>query len=126
MTPGTHGSTFGGSPMACSVGNAVLDIIFEKDFLSNVKQKGEYFDQGLNKIKEEYPKIIGEIRGVGLIKGLKMLVDNDEFIKKLMNHKMLTIKASENVIRLFPPLIVNNNELEEAIDKIEKVCKAMS
>jgi acetylornithine/N-succinyldiaminopimelate aminotransferase len=55
-----------------------------------------------------------------------MLVDNDEFIKKLMNHKMLTIKASENVIRLFPPLIVNNNELEEAIDKIEKVCKEMS
>ena len=80
----------------------------------------------LKKIKEKYPKIIGEIRGVGLIKGLKMLVDNDEFIKKLMNHKMLTIKASENVIRLFPPLIVNNNELDEAIDKIEKVCKEMS
>ena len=126
MTPGTHGSTFGGNPMACSVGHAVLDIILEKDFFEKVKQKGQYFDEGLKKIKERYPKIIGEIRGVGLIKGLKMLVDNDEFIKKLMNHKMLTIKAAENVIRFFPPLIVNNNELDEAIDKIEKVCKEMS
>ena len=126
MTQGTHGSTFGGNPLAMAVGNAVLDIIFEKDFLDNVKRKGEYFDQGLNKIKEKYPKIIGEIRGVGLIKGLKMLVDNVEFMKKLMNHKMLTVKAEENVIRLFPPLIVNNNELDEAINKIEKVCKEMS
>ena len=115
MTPGTHGSTFGGNPLAMAVGNAVLDIIFEKDFLNNVKKKGEYFDEALNKIKKKYPKIIGEIRGIGLIKGLKMLVDNTEFIKKLMDHKMLTIKAEENVIRLFPPLIVNNKELDEAI-----------
>ncbi len=126
MTPGTHGSTFGGNPLAMSVGNAVLDIIFGKDFLENVKQKGKYFDQGLNKMKDKYPKIIAEIRGAGLIKGLKMLVDNTEFIKKLMNHKMLAIKAEENVTRLFPPLIVNNKELDEAIEKIDKVCKEMS
>ena len=126
MTPGTHGSTFGGNPLAMAVGNSVLDVILEKGFFEKVREKGEYFDEGLKKIKEKHPKIIGEIRGVGLIKGLKMLVDNDEFIKKLMNHKMLTVKASENVIRLFPPLIVNNNELDEAIDKIEKVCKEMS
>ena len=126
MTPGTHGSTFGGNPLAMSVGNAVLDIIFGKDFLENVKQKGKYFDQGLNEMKDKYPKIIEEIRGAGLIKGLKMLVDNTEFIKKLMNHKMLAIKAEENVIRLFPPLIVNNKELDEAVEKIDKVCKEMS
>ena len=126
MTPGTHGSTFGGNPLAMSVGNAVLDIIFGKDFLENVKQKGKYFDQGLNKMKDKYPKIIAEIRGAGLIKGLKMLVDNNKFIKKLMNHKMLAIKAEENVTRLFPPLIVNNKELDEAIEKIDKVCKEMS
>jgi len=126
MTPGTHGSTFGGNPLAMSVGNAVLDIIFGKDFLNNVKQKGKYFDQGLNKMKDKYPKIIAEIRGAGLIKGLKMLVDNTEFIKRLMNHKMLAIKAEENVTRLFPPLIVNNKELDEAIEKIDKVCKEMS
>ena len=126
MTPGTHGSTFGGNPLAMAVGNAVLDVILEKNFLSNVKQKGKYFDLGLNKIKDKYPKIIEEIRGVGLIKGLKMLVDNTEFVKKLINHKMLTVKAEENVVRLFPPLIVSNEELDEAIDKIEKTCKEMS
>jgi acetylornithine/N-succinyldiaminopimelate aminotransferase len=126
MTPGTHGSTLGGNPLGMAVGNAVLDIIFQKGFLDNVKEKGKYFDQGLNKIKNKYPKIIGEIRGIGLIKGLKVLVDNVEFIKKLMNHKMLTVKAEENVIRLFPPLIVQEEELDEAISKIEKVCEEMN
>ena len=126
MTAGSHGSTFGGNPLAMAVGNAVLDVIFEKGFLEKVKEKGKYFDEGLNKIKKKYPKIVEEIRGIGLIKGLKMLVDNVEFIKKLMNHKMLTVKAEENVIRLFPPLIVENKELDEGINKIEKACKEMS
>jgi len=126
MTAGTHGSTFGGNPLAMAVGNAVLDIIFEKDFLNNVKIKGKYFDKGLNKIKDKYPKIIDEVRGIGLMKGLKFHVDNNDFMKRLMKNKMLTVKAEENVIRLFPPLIVNNSELDEAIDKIEIVCKEMS
>jgi len=126
MTPGTHGSTFGGNPLAMAVGNAVLDIILEKSFLKKVEQKGEYLHKSLNKIKKKYPKIIQEIRGVGLIRGLKMVVDNTEFMKKLMDHKMLTVKAEENVIRLFPPLIVSNAELDEAVDKIETVCKEMS
>ena len=106
--------------------NGIKEIIFQKDFLNNVKKKGEYFDEALSKIKKKYPKIIGEIRGFGLIKGLKMLVDNTEFIKKLMHQKMLAVKAEENVIRLFPSLIVNNKELDEAINKIEKSCKEMS
>tara|TARA_B100001123_G_scaffold415233_1_gene515539 strand:- start:1415 stop:2578 length:1164 start_codon:yes stop_codon:yes gene_type:complete len=126
MTPGTHGSTFGGNPLAMTLGNTVLDIILAKDFFKNVKEKGLYFDQGLKKIKNKYPKIIEEIRGVGLIKGLKMFVNNDEFIKKLMDHKMLTIKASENVVRMFPPLIVKKEELDEAFNKIETACKEMS
>jgi len=126
MTTGTHGSTFGGNPLAMAVGNAILDIILEKSFMNNVRKKGEYFDKGLNKIKKNYPKIIAEVRGTGLIKGLKMAVDNNEFIKKLMNHKMLTVKAEENVIRLFPPLIVSEKELDEGIDKIQTVCKEMS
>jgi len=126
MTAGTHGSTFGGNPLAMAVGNAVLDILFEKDFLKKVKQKGEYFHKELNKIKEKYPKIIEEIRGVGLMVGLKMLVDNTEFMKKLMDHKMLTVKAEENVIRLFPPLIVKEKELDEGLSKIEKVCGIMN
>ena len=126
MTPGTHGSTFGGNPLAMAVGNAVLDIIFEKNFLKNVVKKGEYLHKGLSKIKDKYPKIIQEIRGIGLIKGLKMEGDNTKFMKKLMDHKMLTVKAEENVIRLFPPLVVSNIELDEGINKIEAVCKEMS
>ena len=126
MTPGTHGSTFGGNPLAMAVGNAVLDVLFEKNFFKNVQKKGEYFHQSLKKLKEKYPRIISEIRGVGLMVGIKMLVDNTEFMNKLTNHKMLTIKAEENVIRIFPPLIVSNNELDEAINKIEIVCKEMS
>jgi len=126
MTAGTHGSTFGGNPLAMAAGNAVLDIIFEKDFFKKVKQKGEYFNQGLNKIKNKYPKIIEEIRGSGLMKGLKISIDSIKFIDKLIENKMLTVKASENVVRLFPPLIINNKELDESIHKIEKVCKEMS
>jgi acetylornithine/N-succinyldiaminopimelate aminotransferase len=126
MTPGTHGSTFGGNPLAMAVGNAVLDILFEKNFLKNVKKKGEYFHLNLNKIKENYPKIIKEIRGSGLMIGLKMVVDNTDFMKKLMDHKMLTVKAEENVIRLFPPLIASNSELDEATHIIEKVCKEIN
>ena len=126
MTPGTHGSTFGGNPLAMAIGNSVLDVLFEKDFFKKVKEKGEYFDLGLNKIKKEFPKIISEIRGLGLMKGIKLLVDNTEFMKKLMDHKLLTVKAEENVIRLFPPLIIENKELDEAIQKIQMVCKEMS
>ena len=85
--------------------------------------QSEYFDNSLNEIKKKYPKVINEVRGQGLMKGIKVSVDNTEFIKKLTNHKMLTVKAEENVVRLFPPLIVENKELDEAINKIEIVCK---
>jgi len=126
MTPGTHGSTFGGNPLAMSVGNAVLDILFEKNFFKDVTEKGKYFHQKLNNIKKKYPKIIQEIRGAGLMVGLKISLDNTKFVTKLMEHKMLTIKAAENTIRLFPPLIVSNKELDEAVYKIENTCKDLS
>ena len=109
-----------------AVGNAVLDVILKKNFLNDVKKKGNYFHKELNKVKKKYPKIIEEVRGVGLMIGIKLLVDNTEFMKKLMDNKMLTVKAEENVIRLFPPLIVSNNELDEAINKIEVASKSMS
>ena len=92
----------------------------------NVKKKGEHFHKSLNKIKEKYPNIIEEVRGEGLMIGLKMVVNNSEFMKNLMKHKILTVKAEENVIRLFPPLTVEISELEESLDKIEKSCEEMS
>ena len=123
MTPGTHGSTFGGNPLAMSVGNGVLDIILQDGFLDNVKKISKYFDQELINLKNKYSKIILEIRGRGLLKGLKLAVDNAKFIETLMKYKMLVVKAEEQVIRLFPALIVSKREIDEAISKIDKTCK---
>ena len=125
MTPGTHGSTFGGNPLAMAVGNGVLDVILRGGFLKNVKKISKYFDKKLNFLKEKYPKIILEVRGRGLLKGLKLSIDNAKFIEALMRHKMLVVKAEEQVIRLFPALIVSKKEIDEAISKIELVCKEM-
>ena len=123
MKPGSHGSTFGGNPLAMSIGNAVLDIIFEKNFLENVFSLGNYFDEQLLKIKKKFPNIIEDVRGRGLLKGIKLKVENLTFINHLFEHKLLVVKASENVVRLLPPLIVNKNEIDEAISIIDKVCE---
>lgn len=123
MKPGSHGSTFGGNPLAMSVGNAVLDIILQKGFLSNVIALGEYFEGELLKIKEKFPNIIEDIRGKGLLKGVKLKVDNLTFMNLLFENKLLVVKASENVIRLLPPLTVNKSEIDEAISIIHKACE---
>ena len=123
MKPGSHGSTFGGNPLAMSVGNAVLDIILQKGFLSNVITLGEYFEGELLKIKEKFPNIIEDIRGKGLLKGVKLKVDNLKFMNLLFENKLLVVKASENVIRLLPPLIVNKSEIDEAISIIHQTCE---
>jgi len=122
MTAGTHGSTFGGNPLAMSVGNAVLDQIFEKGFLTNVKKLSKYFYSELNKLKKDFPKIIKEVRGVGLLIGLQLHNDQTKFIQKLMDNKLLTIRAAENVIRILPPLNVKKQEIDMAIKIIKKVC----
>ena len=123
MTPGTHGSTFGGNPLAMSVGNAVLDVVLEKDFLKQAREKSKYFYDGLSNLKKNYPKIISEVRGVGFMLGLKLLPDSNEFLERLMENKMLAVKASENVIRLLPPLTVQKKEIDEALNKLEKTCQ---
>ena len=123
MIPGTHGSTFGGNPLAMTVGNAVLDQVFKRGFLQNVQKISKYFFIELNKIKNQYPKIIKEIRGIGLLIGLQLFSDQTKFIKKLMDNKLLTIRGGENVIRILPPLNVNKKEIDLAISIIKKVCK---
>jgi acetylornithine/N-succinyldiaminopimelate aminotransferase len=122
MTIGTHGSTFGGNPLAMSVGNAVLDQIFKKGFLKNVQNLSKYFHYELNKIKTEFPKVIKEVRGVGLLIGLQLFNEQNFFIQKLMDNHLLTIKAAENVIRILPPLTVKKKEIDLAIKIIKKVC----
>jgi len=122
MTPGTHGSTFGGNPLAMVVGNAVMDIVSSKKFLNNVKRSSKYFFSKLNKLKEKYPNIIKEIRGRGLLIGVQLYTDQTNFIKKLMDNRLLTIRAAENVVRILPPLNVKRQEINIALKIIDKVC----
>tara|TARA_B100001093_G_scaffold447959_1_gene453225 strand:- start:1482 stop:2651 length:1170 start_codon:yes stop_codon:yes gene_type:complete len=122
MIPGTHGSTFGGNPLAMKIGSTVLDIIANKKFLKEVKKNSKYFHNELNKIKKKFPKIIKEIRGRGFLIGLELYKDQTSFIKKLMDKKLLTIRAAENVIRILPPLNVKKNEINQALKIIHKVC----
>ena len=122
MTAGSHGSTFGGNPMAMKIGCEVIDIISSKSFLKTVKKNSNYFHEKLNKIKNKYPKIIKQIRGRGFLIGLQLHIDQTNFIKKLMDKKLLTIKAAENVVRILPPLNVKKSELDFAIKIIGKVC----
>ena len=122
MSPGSHGSTFGGNPLAMKIGTTVLDIISKKSFLSNVKKNSNYFHKQLNKIKDKFPKIIKEVRGRGFLIGLQLHKDQSSFIKDLTENKLLTIRASENVIRILPPLNVKKKEIDLAIKIIKKVC----
>ena len=122
MTPGTHGSTFGGNPLAMAVGNTIMDIVSSKKFLSNVKRLSKYFFFNLNLLKKKYPHIIQEIRGRGFLIGIKLYKSQAKFIQKLMDNKLLTIRAAENVVRILPPLNVKKNELDQALKIINKVC----
>jgi len=120
--PGSHGSTFGGNPLAMSVGNAVLDQIFKKNFLKNVRELSKYFHKELDNIKKQFPKIIKEVRGTGYLIGLQLFFEQTKFIQKLMDNNLLTIRASENVIRILPPLNVKKTEIDLALKIIKKVC----
>ncbi len=122
MVPGTHGSTFGGNPLAMSVGNAVMDEIFKSGFLSKVKNNSKYFISELNKVKNKFPNVIKEIRGMGLILGIQLHHDQTKFIQSLMKNRLLTIRAAENVIRILPPLNVNKKDIDLGLKIINKVC----
>ena len=123
MIPGSHGTTFGGNPLAMSVGNAVIDMILKKGFLSNVQKISKYFFLKLNELLAQYPNIIKEVRGKGLLIGIKIGVDQTNFIKKLLENRLLTIRAAENVVRLLPPLNVKKKDIDLAIAILNKVCK---
>ena len=123
MTAGSHGSTFGGNPLAMSVGNSVMDLVSNKSFLKNIKILSKYFLEKLNLIKARYPSTIKEIRGKGFLIGIQLYKDPTSFIKKLMDNRLLTIRAAENVIRILPPLNVKKKEIDIALKIISKVCK---
>ncbi len=125
MVPGTHGSTFGGNPLAMAVGNAVMDIVSSKKFLKNIENLSKYFLFKLKNIKETYPHLIKSIRGRGFLIGIQLKKNQNIFIRKLMENRLLTIRASENVVRILPPLNVKKSELDLCLKIINKVCKEL-
>ena len=122
MIAGSHGSTFGGNPLAMTIGSTVMDIVSNKIFLKNVKKNSKFFHNELIKIKHNFPKMIKEIRGKGFLIGIQLFKDQTKFIELLMKKKLLTIRASENVVRILPPLNVKKSEIKQALKIIQKVC----
>ena len=118
MAAGSHGSTYGGNPLAMAVGNAVLDIMLEKGFLERVNRAATLLRQKLAAVQDHAPGVIEEVRGEGLLLGLKCRVPNTDLVKALHGHGLLTVGAGDNVVRLLPPLIVSDEEISEAADKI--------
>jgi len=120
MNAGTHGSTFGGNPLAMAVGNAVLDLMLAPGFLDNVRRAGLLLKQRLAEIKDRHPAVIAEVRGEGLLLGLRAVVPSGRLVDELRAEKLLTVAAGDNVVRLLPPLIVAETEIAEAIARIDR------
>ncbi len=125
MTTGSHGSTYGGNPLAMAVGNAVLDIVLADDFLSHVQQMANQMRQGLEGLKDTHPGIIEDVRGVGLMLGVKLRCGPAQMIAALRDERMLAVGAGEGVLRLLPPLVVSEDEISEALARIDKACGAL-
>jgi acetylornithine/N-succinyldiaminopimelate aminotransferase len=126
MTAGSHGSTFGGNPLAVAVGNAVLDIVLEPGFLDRVAAMGLRLKQCLAALKDSHHAVIAEVRGEGLMLGLKCNVPNTLLVQKLREDGMLVVPAGDNVVRLLPPLIIDEPEIELACHKLDVACAALT
>jgi acetylornithine/N-succinyldiaminopimelate aminotransferase len=125
MTAGTHGSTFGGNPLAMAVGNAVLDEVLKPGFLDHVRRIALLFKQRLAELKDRHPTVIAELRGEGLLIGLRVLVPNGDVIDALRAEKLLAVGAGDNVVRLVPPLIVAETEIAEAVGCVDRACSSI-
>ena len=126
MTTGTHGSTFGGNPLATAVGNAVLDVVLEPEFLDRVRRNSILVKQRLAELKDRYPTVIAEVRGEGLLIGLRAVVPNGDLVSELRAERLLTVAAGDNVVRLLPPLIVGEEELSQAVGMIDRACARLA
>jgi acetylornithine/N-succinyldiaminopimelate aminotransferase len=125
MTAGTHGSTFGGNPLATSVGNAVLDILTSPGFLDTVSERARQLRAGIDELMQRYPGLIGGHTGLGLMVGLKCLGSNADMINALQTQGVLAVKAGGNSIRLLPPLTISAEEVEEGLASLEKACQSL-
>ena len=126
MTAGTHGSTFGGNPLAMSAADAVLDVMLAPGFLDRVRLIALLFKQRLAEIKDRYPSVVAEVRGEGLLMGLRLVVPPGELVDALRAEKMITVAAGDNVVRLLPPLIISEDEIAEGIARLDRACLKLS
>ncbi|PYE86396.1 aspartate aminotransferase family protein [Phyllobacterium leguminum] len=125
MTSGVHGTTFGGNPLAMAVGNAVLDLILADGFLEHVRDISLLFKQGLASIADRYPDVVAEVRGRGLLTGIKCVVPNTEFVQALHDEHLLSVAAGDNAVRLLPPLIITEDEARQGLARIEAACERL-
>ena len=125
MTPGSHGTTFGGNPLAMAVGNAVLDVVLAPGFIDTVAQRGLLLRQRLAELKDRHPRIIEDIRGEGLMMGIKTRVLNTQFVSAARDQHLLLIPAGDNVARLLPPLIITEDDISEAFQRLDAACTAL-
>ncbi|GGF39930.1 acetylornithine aminotransferase [Aliidongia dinghuensis] len=126
FAPGVHGSTFGGNPLAMAIGNAVLDVMLAPGFLEGVQKNAALLRSKLEAVAAKYPDVIAEVRGIGLILGLRCVVPNTELVDKLRQQKLLTVGAGDNVVRLVPPLIIGPAEIDQAVAAIDAACRTWS
>jgi len=126
MTAGTHGSTFGGNPLAMSAANAVLDVMLEPAFFERVRRTALFVKQRLAEVKDRYPAIIAEVRGEGLLVGLRAVVPVGELVDALRAEKMIAVAAGDNVVRLLPPLIITEAEISEGIRRLDRACARLN
>jgi acetylornithine/N-succinyldiaminopimelate aminotransferase len=126
LTAGSHGSTFGGNPLAMAVGNAVLDVILADGFLARVERMAALLRQRVDALVAAHPRQLKSVRGKGLMLGIQCEVPNTEMVAKLMEAGLLTVGAGDNVVRLLPPLIVEEAQIDEAVRIIDGVCRAWS
>ena len=125
MTLGTHGTTYGGNPLAMACGNAVLDVLLGDGFLDEVARKGLALRQQLAGLTAAFPEIVEEIRGEGLMQGLKLDVPPADFAAAARAKKLIVIPAADNVVRILPPLIVSDEEIRVGVDRLAEACAAM-
>jgi acetylornithine/N-succinyldiaminopimelate aminotransferase len=126
MTAGVHGSTFGGNPLAMAVANAVLDVVLEPSFLVHINQVANYLKQQLAMVVDKHREVIEEVRGQGLMLGLKCKVANNTLIDALRERGMLAVGAGDNVVRILPPLIIDEAHVREAIGILNDACLSLS
>lgn len=126
MTPGSHGSTFGGNPLAIASANAVLDVMLKPGFFDHVQQMSLLLKQKLASVVDRYPAVLSEVRGEGLLVGVKAVVPSGDLVTALREQKLLTVGAGDNVVRFLAPLIVSESEIEESVQRLERACVALS